>query len=475
MAKVVVLYAASILSDKPTCYYGQLAQAFIDRGHSVLMINTLIGGFGLDIIEKKLSDEVIRFYPDLILSYNHVINEEIYSKTNCPVVAVEADTYDAFQNKDLLKKYREKLFLAIPNHSRFQLWKRNLPWIKDSHIITIKNSTLLKPEKIVQDINISCVATLIGVTKNNNIVKSMLNSSVVDRANMLKLLNRAEQNINDVSDEELHRFGFSYVDLMHYISFNNRARVLDNVGNLGLEVYGQFMGFDALVNLSDLFWSLRYDKIYTLEDNQDLYNRSKLSINIHFAHNIKKGIGSGYSWRVCDVMATNACLVSTECQAIRDDFGKWVNIPMFSDRHEAYDLCKKLLVEENWRKDIVAGSQLAIKEGGFSFYNRVKELEGIFNLKVNENYDDRYMRFITYNQKSTKLNQIRKGKVKLKELLIVCLVFIAPKSFLKKVYKTFSLLGFYPLTREEEIFTVTLYKKGLIKTLKGVWGNSLPK
>ena len=80
-------------------------------------------------------------------------------------------------------------------------------------------------------------------------------------------------------------------------------------------------------------------------------------------------------------MATNSCLVSTFCPALDQDFGKWVKIPQFSNRHEAYDICKKLLAEENLRKDIVEASQLAIKEGKFTFEERAKEIVEIFNLK----------------------------------------------------------------------------------------------
>jgi hypothetical protein len=80
-------------------------------------------------------------------------------------------------------------------------------------------------------------------------------------------------------------------------------------------------------------------------------------------------------------MATNSCLVSTFCPALDQDFGKWVKIPQFSNRHEAYDLCKKLLAEENLRKDTVEASQLAIKEGKFTFAERAKEIAEIFNLK----------------------------------------------------------------------------------------------
>jgi hypothetical protein len=139
--------------------------------------------------------------------------------------------------------------------------------------------------------------------------------------------------------------------------------------------------------------------------NQEIYNQSKISINLHFAHNSIDPKFSCYSWRVPDIMATNSCLVSTFCPALDQDFGKWVKIPQFSNRHEAYDLCKKLLAEENLRKDIVAGSQLAIKEGKFTFEERVKEVEQIFNLKKSNAKSEISYEFLVNNvEKNKKIN-----------------------------------------------------------------------
>lgn len=124
-----------------------------------------------------------------------------------------------------------------------------------------------------------------------------------------------------------------------------------------------------------------------IKDVCNIYNSSKISINLSTA-NANKGNKSSFSWRVCDVMATNSCLVSNISSGLDRHFDKWVKIPQFSTKQEAYDLVQKLLENENFRKDIVAESQLAIKEGGFTFSHRVQELESLFNLKSNENNNE---------------------------------------------------------------------------------------
>ena len=126
--------------------------------------------------------------------------------------------------------------------------------------------------------------------------------------------------------------------------------------------------------------------ILSASENKDIYDRSKLSINLHFAHNSIDPNLSSYSWRVPDIMASNSCLVSTYCPALDQDFSKWVKIPQFSNKFEAYDVCRKLLSDESWRKDIVENSKIAIKEGGFTFDDRVREIEQIFNLKKYEDF-----------------------------------------------------------------------------------------
>ena len=143
-------------------------------------------------------------------------------------------------------------------------------------------------------------------------------------------------------------------------------------------------------------------------------------------------------------MATNACIISTECPALDQDFGKWVKIPQFSNKHEAYDLSKKLLLENNLRKDIVAGSQLAIKEGNFTFYHRVKEIEEVFNLKPNEKKQElKYFYSVEFSKDATqKVLENPYLKIKKKVLRLIYKLNIERiVNFPKKLIKIVKKLG----------------------------------
>ena len=412
MSKILLLFYFTSENKSIPCFYDQFAKAFEGKNHKVLLVNNFIPQQPREYIDKYLIQKISDFNPDLIIAFNHIINQKIYEKTNCPVIAFEADTIDVFVNSNLMEKYQDRLYLGILNKNRKTIVQEKLRWLKDDKILVIKSSTILKPEKLNQDINISCIATLVGIPKDfiiiKNLIKNINNKNYLDKFKLIHA--RAIENWNDINDNDLKYLECTYEDFFHFMSFYSRLNILDSVASLGLHVYGKFTSLESIIDLRDLFFSLKQDSILSISENQNLYNRSKLSVNVHFIHNIKKPEYSVYSWRVCDIMATESCLVSTECPALDQDFGKWIKIPQFSNRHEAYNLCKKLLVEENYRKDIVAGSQLAIKEGGFTFDNRVKEIEEIFNLKSDVNKDD--LRYEILNLKSDATKHKLKHKIK---------------------------------------------------------------
>jgi len=400
MSNILLLFYFPSENRSIPCFYDQFAKAFEKKNHKVLLVNNFIPNQPREQINEYLIQKISDFNPDLIIAFNHIINQKIYEKTNCPVIAFEADTIEVFANSNLMEKYQDRLYLGILNKNRKTIVKEKLRWLKDDKILVIKSSTMLKPEKLNQDINISCIATLIGISNENiickNLIKNINNKNYLDKFKLIHA--KAIENWNDINDNDLKYLECTYEEFFHFMSFYSRLYILDNLASLGLHVYGKFVSLESIINLRDLFFSLKQDSILSISENQNLYNRSKLSVNVHFAHNIKKPEYSVYSWRVCDIMATASCLVSTECPALDQDFGKWIKIPQFSNRHEAYNLCKKLLMEENYRKDIVAGSQLAIKEGGFTFDNRVKEIEEFFNLKSDASKDD--LRYEILNLKS---------------------------------------------------------------------------
>lgn len=383
MSKILVLFFAPLKENKLVGHYDNLATSLESRGHTVLAFNLPINPKQANFqnlydAEQKISN----FKPDLILSYNHIITENIYRSTNCPVVIMEADSFQAFHNKRLVEKYQDRIYMAIFCNNRLLMAQSYFEFIPKEKLFYFKAGTSLKPENLDQDINISFLGTLCGADYGGNLVKNLLQNYHDEKylKEVKKIFNKALYNIPDVTQDEYSYLGCNYGELFALLSYYKRMYILDSIASLGLQSYGQFYIDGSIVGLRDLFFTLKNDVIISAKENQDLYNRSKIAINAHFAHNALDPTKSGYSWRVCDIMATNACLVSEKCPALDQDFGKWVKIPQFENKHDAYDLCKKLLSEDNWRSDIVSASQLAIKEGKFTMNDAIIDLEDRFKL-----------------------------------------------------------------------------------------------
>ena len=121
MAKILILYHfESITKSKRNLlvnYYESLSTELIKCGNEVLLLNTLSGkhfSYGTCFsryIEDYLTDEVKKFSPDLILTFNNQITDNIIKITNCPICCVEADTAAYFQNKDFILKNSQTFML----------------------------------------------------------------------------------------------------------------------------------------------------------------------------------------------------------------------------------------------------------------------------------------------------------------------------------------------------------------------------
>lgn len=398
MSKIVLSFISPVMGGKLLCYYDQFASS-LKQNHDVFCFN-VFRNFYKENLNKAISDKIIEIKPDLIICFNHVIDEKVYRNTDCPVLIIEADSFQSFANKTLIKKYLERIYLGVGHENRIKLYCDFLPFMKKDRIFTFPPATNLKNEKCKQDINISIISTVIGLNTYDPVVSLIMSNRFnKNKLSQIKaLIEKCKKNINQLS--EGNKFDIKYDDMSQYISYQNRAYLLDQLADLGLTVFGQYYNEGAIFeSLHSLSFCLSDQDVFSAKENQDVYNRSKLSVNLHFAQNTNEKSISSYSWRVPDIMSTNACLVSTNCEAIRQDFGKWVNIPMFNTRYEARELCQKLLAEDNWRKDIIAASNLAIKEGKFTFDERVKNIEEIFNLKINETKKCEGLYFYTNTQR----------------------------------------------------------------------------
>ena len=65
---------------------------------------------------------------------------------------------------------------------------------------------------------------------------------------------------------------------------------------------------------------------------------------------------SGFPWRVMDIMASNACLVTDYHAGFKRLFGG-IPIPVYESASEAYELCRQLVKDQSRRREIVLQCQ----------------------------------------------------------------------------------------------------------------------
>ena len=169
MAKIAVLFYFPVFGVKP-CYYEQLETALIQGKHNVLSINTYVERCDNSHFTQDHISEIERFKPELIITFNHVMNKLIYNKTTCPVFVIEADTVKYFPNLELITDYQDRVWVGVAQEGRINLFKEKFPFLRSDRFVYYPNSTLLEKENIEQDINISCIATLIGFNLSEKII-----------------------------------------------------------------------------------------------------------------------------------------------------------------------------------------------------------------------------------------------------------------------------------------------------------------
>jgi hypothetical protein len=397
-SRILIIFHSTFFSYKLPAYYDQLTKELI-KNFDVLIINSF-GSMGKICDFSHLTLEKIKnFKPDLIISYNNVMNKEIYQSTNCPVFLIEADSYPhLFNDISLMKKNVERIWFGAITNYRISRAQSMIDYLNKNRFILFKNSTSMSPDYSKKpEINISFIGTIMLNIFNNNGVTKFIHKNL-SNPNKLKeikkIIDQATLNIDSLTKDDFEKFEFTYNDIFRYVSFMNRINTLDQISTLGLKSYCKIQGDLNLLNsFQDFPFSVvQNDDILNAKDNENIFNNSKLSINIMYAHAV-----GGYPWRIPDIMATSSCLVSSKTSAIDDDFKKWLDIPQFSNKREAYDLCKKLLENDNLRKEISLKSNLAIKEGKFTFKDRVDELTEIFNLKIAKN-NDNYFEYINFQK-----------------------------------------------------------------------------
>lgn len=392
MARIIFSTISGLPNQtKLPCLYEGFVNALVREGNEVLVIitNKLIrnhwscnetnANINKGALDKKITD----FNPDLVISWNNSLYENTPRLTDCPIIIYGTDSPAVFSDRDKLKNNISRYNIVVAS-SDFIPMVNSYFGKNYKSLDVVYFATDFVAEEIEQNKNISFIGTNFSFAADNFKKKFSNNFNDKKRKELQTFIKYFSQNLLQKPEVHLKELGLSkslienisHIELLNLISSNTRIQTLASIADLGLSLYGSKDWRNVADYSVDLALSYVDQEITSVKENQDIYNSSKVSINISHAQ-----AGSAFSWRVRDIMACNSALVSDPRQDIVTQFGKYVKIPTYENPFEARQICEKLLKDEIWRKEIIAGSQLAIEEG-HRFKYRMKDLEQIVGVKL---------------------------------------------------------------------------------------------
>ncbi len=328
--------------------------------------------------------KIIEFQPDLVITFNNLFYD-LTKWIDCPVLVYGVDTPIYYSNKEKLLEHAKRHKHAVPCKSSAQLLI-DLYNVPKENISILPFFTAVQAEKITQTVNISFVGNNFShcLKEKNPFNDFMATSPSTHEIKLFKECLRDIQNTPLLNIEQ-YKKNHSHLPtkvlenisdkIIWYFSANNRIKALSQVADLGLEVYGPTTWASDIYSEHELTLSYRQEQVFTLQENQDLYNRSLLALNINHVQ-----AKEAFSWRVCDIMASNACLVTGRQKILEERFPK-LKLPTFSSRYEVRALCKELLKNKNMREDIVMASQEMI-DNNYRFKHILPIIEELVGLHL---------------------------------------------------------------------------------------------
>jgi len=334
---------------------------------------------------EYIAEKVKKFNADLYIFFNNNF-WDITSWTDKPILIYDVDSPLFYKNLDKVK--------ADPNRFRYMtIQKNSVELLKE--IVGVEGDIaqfappftgILSDSSIEPETNISFIGSN-WTWEGCRFVQQFLDNPDLaneDRLLAKKVYEEYARNPFKSSEEIYQDFGFepekkivfqNDMNTASRISGIKRISYLETISDLGLEIHGLYFSQPNTAFFPGVAFSFNKDTVFTRQENQDVFNRSKLSFNINHIQAI-----TGFSWRVCDIMASNAAIVTEYKPDLAEAF-PGVRIPTFTTKAEAYEICKRLLENENERKEIVLESNEII-EKKYRFNHTLKAMEDFLGLTL---------------------------------------------------------------------------------------------
>ena len=396
MANVVVCY----YSENGESFYDAFCGKLKDIGNNVFQFNTKNyiksttwgDEFSLLPVGFKVISRIKKFKPDLIFSFNNAFPTEVIDDFSCPICLWDADDPQFFWNKEYLKQNLNRFtFLGFKECSR-DFYERTFKG-KIKNYYYCPAGTFCKKENMKIKHNISFIG---GHFLHMDYIRTQINiQQCVPLAKFYYQILKKNwfadfQNVEKLTKDdnlltysEVLRKRVFYFVRWHIIPGQERNKTLSVLSDLGLTIYGTKEWISTVLYDMDLCCCFDPTPVISLKDNEDVYNTSKLSVNLSHPQ-----AQECFSWRVMDIMASNACLLTEKKQDFLNLFG-----PYLSDEvkeaiiyKDIYDLRQKairLLNDEKLRQKCVHECQQAIEQNG-RWEKRFNDLENYLKISLFE-------------------------------------------------------------------------------------------
>ncbi|RYZ77823.1 MAG: hypothetical protein EOP05_00345 [Proteobacteria bacterium] len=381
MARIIVCSLSNVTWTKER-YIDSFVEGFIKSleraGNQIL--NIRVNDFsraGVSFVhEDQVADDVKLFNPELIITFNNVFPfEGFVDLFDCPIACFASDSLAFFSNKEAMKKNADRYYFFNFSNDTISAFPKWFPFVRPDRIFFFGQATDLRAVPLEQDIDISFVGSIAN-----------WNRDFVDHFRLLPHTPGYQMNPTAAYENEtkakffealdkfkahpFDKFSYSIPDFkptvgsietaaILLLTCQQRFNTLSAVSDLGLKVFSYPQAFiDVLTYNPDLFRCFDFETSVSMAHATRNFNRSKISMNLPHAH-----AAEGFSWRVCDILASNATLLSCRQPDLAKITKGFVDLPMYETPAEARELAKKLLADPVWRKELAEGSQQMIEAG----------------------------------------------------------------------------------------------------------------
>jgi hypothetical protein len=371
MARVLVSYykIQEVSIGRVLCFWDGFAQDLRACGNDVFLVNTAYfnpydsNAVKSNELNEALLERAKKFDPELIVTFNHRIPESFLEFFDVPVIIWDGDELSYFCDHDYMRE----------NLSRYKIFSMSRDWFKDytdfgfkeKQIFFMPQATSIRKENIEQTMNVSFLgARLWHNDRYSNIIKGKVLGSNQFNEVVKAFLNTGNYDYQYLFHKhfpfDVKYPGLDYSDNDLYPLFDYRWLVLSNMLDLGLTVAGHSARWEEASEVMPQLVAA-YDPqlfIWGVEENSRFYNASKVSL----CPMAPQARGSAFSWRVFDIMASNACLLVSDTSELKELTKDYLDMPMYTTPWQARDLCIKMLEDEEYRLGIVEASQKYVEE-----------------------------------------------------------------------------------------------------------------